>query len=629
MWIDKDQKDENADPAADSLNNPSVGAGGAGTAPVKGSETAAVGTPSSMSPTPEAPGQKFGTIQDYFKGSKEQGDKLGQDFAGKLDATKQQQQSAIDQSAAGATQNIAANTIGADTNLINTAKSDPTKIANDEAQYEQFMNQWNASYKGPNSFEDTDQYNDAAKATQAAKDKATQASSTGGRQQLLQDDFGVYGAGNKGLDEALIQNSSSFGDVGTKANELNSLQDYLKGKSTDVAGKAQEAKATTEQTKQAAQSALLGEQGAVRQFQTDIDAKTSAAQAKAKADQEALATAFGKRENLSDAQLASIGLTQQQYKDLIAKEKTAGYTNLQDYLTFQNPNAKISRESVASEADQAKDAALAKLTGSTKFLNPTREGGKLVDFDKDAALQTYLDKIGADKAERDRMRAERLAQQQAEREAADAEATAQRLQTQGVVTGTPIASAALGPVGYLPGISGPIGAKINEIISKDKTASKVVGAVDKNVTQPVVNVVRNIASTVRQVFCFDGETMVDMVDGSKKAIKDVKLGDRVKGGGTVLSTRQSLTSNGTRYNYKGIIVTGLHAVKEKRWMRVKDSAHAHRIDGAGVVYSLVTNLHRIYANGIQFADEHETDMYEHLNLDQSLAELNKVVLAVC
>lgn len=623
MWVDKDQKDENSNQETDSLNSPSVGAGGAGTAPIKGSETAAVGTASSMSPAPEAPGQKFGTIQDYFQASKTQGDKLGQDFTGKLDTAKQANQTAIDQSAMGAEQNIAANTIGADTNLINTAKNDPTKVANDDASYNDFMKQWNASYKGPSSFESTDQYTDAAKAAQAAADKATQASSTGGRQQLLQDEFGVYGAGNKGLDEALIQNSSSFGDVGTKANELNSLQDYLKGKSTEVGTKAAEAKATTDQTKQTAQDALLGDQGAVRQFKTDIDTKTTAERTKAEADQKALADAFGKRAALSDIQLQQLGLTQEQYQNLINKEKTAGYTNLQDYLTFQNPNAQISRETVASQGDQAKDAALAKLTGSTKLLGATRDGGKLVDFNKDTALQTYLDKIGADEAERARAKAEREAQQKAEQEQRDADETAKRKETQGLAMGTLPASTLLGSVGLLPGVSGPIGSKINEVISKDKTASAITGAVDKNVTQPVVTAVKSVAKSISKAFCFDGNTLVDMVDGGKTAIKDIKLGDRIKGGGTVLSTRQSLTSNGTRYNYNGIIVTGFHAVKEKKWLRVRDSIYASRIDGGGIVYSLVTALHRIYVNGIQFADEHETDMYESLSMNESLNELNK------
>lgn len=620
MWIDKPEDEEQKGQTTDTGEGPSVGAGAGSGPQIQSSTTAAVGTPSSMSPTPEAPGQKFGTIQDYFKGSKAQGEKLGQQFTGRLEDTKQKQQSAIGQAAAGAEQQVASGIVGFDEGLVSTAAKDPTKIAGDEDQYNKFMQQWNAQYKGPQSFENTDQYTEAAKAAQAAKDKATQVQSTGGRQQMIQDEFGVYGAGNKGLDEALLQQSSSFGDVGTKAKELTSLQDYLSSKSQDIQGKAQAAKATTEQTKQKAQEALLGEQGAVKQFKSDIDTRTAQERAKAEQAQAAVKEAFKNRADLSADQLKMIGIDQQQYNDLREKEKTAGYTNLQDYLTFQNPNAQISRETVASQSDKERDAALAKLTSGTNLLGATREAGKLVDFDKDAALQTYLDKVGADEATRERTRLEREAQQRAEQEQHDLDRTAQREKTQAAVTGNLVM-----PTSniLLPGSTSAIGGKLNEILGKDKTVSAVGHKIEQNVTQPVVSAVKSVAKSIKKAFCFDGETLVDMADGSKKAIKDIKLGDRVTGGGSVVSTRQSLTDNGTRYNYRDVIVTGSHAVKEKYWLRVKDSAYAKPISGAGIVYSLVTDLHRIYINGIQFADEHETDMYETLSIDESLRELNR------
>lgn len=626
MWIDRPEDEENLNQPTDTGEGPSVGAGAGGGASIQSSTTAAVGTPSSMSPTPEAPGQKFGTIQDYFKGSKAQGEKLGQDFTGKLDATKQQQQSAIGQAAAGAEGQVAANTIGFNQDLVSKAASDPTKIANDSDQYDQFMQQWNASYKGPQGFEETEQYGDAAKAAKAAQDKATQASSTGGRQQILQDEFNVYGAGNKGLDESLIQQSSSFGTVGEKAKELNSLQDYLKAKSGDVASKAQEAKATTAQTKQKAQDALLGEQGAVKQFKSDIDTRTAQEQAKASTSIQDLQKAVEAKADLSDEQLKMLGTTRQEYKDLIQKPGAiVNSQNLQAYLTAQNPAAKISRETVAGQQDIAKDQALSKLTGGSKLLGAAQQQGKLVDFDKDKALQDYLDSINADQAARDAAKREREEAQAAEVARRDEERTAKREDTQNQIVGG-IAAPGLNLIA--PGVAGAIGGKISEIIDKDKTASKIVGAVDKNVTQPVVNTVKTVAKAVKSIFCFDGETMIDMADGSKTAIKDIKLGDVIKGG-TVISTRQALTPNGTRYEYKGIIVTGAHAVKEKRWIRVRDSVHAHRIDGGGVVYSLVTNTHKMYIKDILFADEHETNDYETLSLDESLRYLNHVVLAVC
>lgn len=288
MWIDKPEDEQNKNQTADTGEGPSVGAGAGGGAPtLQGSTTAAVGTPSSMSPTPEAPKQQFGTIQDYFKGNKSQGEQLGQQFTSKLDQAKQQQQNTIGEAAAGAENQIAANTIGLDKDLLNKTVADPTKVANSNSDYDKFMQQWNASYKGPESFESTDQYTKAAAAAQAAKDKATQASSTGGRQQILQDEFGVYGQGNKGLDEALIQQSNAFGDVGTKANELTSLQDYLQARSQDIQNKAKAAKETTEQTKNTVQNAL---KPLAPKIQTDITGKLSQAeQARQKYNEEVAA----------------------------------------------------------------------------------------------------------------------------------------------------------------------------------------------------------------------------------------------------------------------------------------------------------------------------------------------------
>lgn len=628
MWVDKPEDEESKKTGADTGEGPSVGAGAGGGAPtIQGSTTAAVGTPSSMSPTPEAPGQKFGTIQDYFKGSKSQGDELGQQFVSKLDATKQQEQGAIGDAASNAAGQISSNTIGLDKNLLNKTVADPTAVANNGSDYDKFMQQWNASYKGPESFESTDQYTKAAAAAQAAKDKATQASSTGGRQQILQDEFGVYGQGNKGLDESLIQNSGSFGDVATKANDLNSLQDYLQSQSKDIQGKAQAAKTTTDQTKQATQDALLGDTGAVKSFKNDIDVRTAQERAKSDQNLKDLQNAVSTNANLTDQQLAMLGTTRDQYNNLLTQQKKAGLEpNLKNYLTTANPDAQISRESVANTGDFAKDQALAKLTGGSNLLGQKTTAGKLVDFQSDKALQDYLDKIGADKATRDATERQRIADQQAEQAQHDAERTAKREDTQNTILG----DIATGGVGALvPGIGSAVGAGVNKAIDAVPIVRNAITTVDKKVTQPVVNTVKTIAKTVKQVFCFDGNTMIDMVDGSKKAIKDIQLGDRVKVGGTVLSTRQSLTGNGTRYDYCGTIVTGSHAVKEKRWIRVKDSANANKIEGGGVVYSLVTSLHRICANGVLFADEHETDMYEYLDLNESLAQLNKVVLAVC
>jgi len=370
MWIDKDQDEENLNQQPDSLNSPSVGAGaGGGNAPIQTSGTPTIGTPSSMNPTPDAPTQQFGTIQDYFKGSRNQGERLGEQFTTKLEDTRQKQQSSIGQAADKAKQDINANTIGFNADLVSRAATDPTKVTGNEDQFDQFMKQWNASYQGPQSFETSDKFSEAAKAAQTAADKAVQTGSTGGRQQLLQDEFGVYGQGNKGLDEALLQQSSYFPAIGEKAKELISLQDYLKSQASDVTSKAKEAKGITEQTRTQTQEPFANK---LTEFKTNIDQKV----ATKKADAQKIAdkykenlTAAGKLNGDPTALLQDVinaGASAKEVQTLrdyfkgLQSYKMSG--NLENYATM-NPVTDVTPETAATPEDLANAQAYQKLTG--------------------------------------------------------------------------------------------------------------------------------------------------------------------------------------------------------------------------------------------------------------------------
>ena len=129
--------------------------------------------------------------------------------------------------------------------------------------------------------------------------------------------------------------------------------------------------------------------------------------------------------------------------------------------------------------------------------------------------------------------------------------------------------------------------------------------------------------TIKKIFCFDGLTPVKMADGSEKPICEIDLGDETKGG-MVISLRISTTDD-KLMNYKGTLVTPYHAVNENgKWIRVVDSPLATTTDSSDPVFSLVTTKHRIYVHDIEFADEHETEDYEDLNLEESLEVLNSL-----
>ncbi len=151
-----------------------------------------------------------------------------------------------------------------------------------------------------------------------------------------------------------------------------------------------------------------------------------------------------------------------------------------------------------------------------------------------------------------------------------------------------------------------------------KKGANILSSGASNVGKSIGGAGRSIAGA----FCFDPSTPIIMEDGSEKEIQTVMLGDKTKGG-EVKSIRISITDNGSLFERNGIVVTGSHAVKEQgTWIRVKDSIYAQPLAGDGTVFSLVTTDHRIYIKDAIYADEHETDTYEYLTLDQSLNQLN-------
>ena len=102
-------------------------------------------------------------------------------------------------------------------------------------------------------------------------------------------------------------------------------------------------------------------------------------------------------------------------------------------------------------------------------------------------------------------------------------------------------------------------------------------------------------------FCFDPSTPIQMADGSEKKIKEIQLGDNTKGGEVTGVFQFKATDE--IHDYKGVTVAGSHYVKEDgKFIMVKDSPLAVKIDKIPVVYSLDTTGRRIFINDIEFAD---------------------------
>jgi len=421
MWLDTENEQDpyNRTNAAPQAPNTAVGAGGGTTSPggTTTAGTAASGTSSNPSTATPAqtigPTQTFATVQDYLGGNKAQGEQLGQNFSNKLGETATNEKNTIAGAADTTKQDITANTINYDASLVNRAATDPTKVTGDSGQLDSFLKQWNAAYKGPDSFESSANYGTAANAATKANEKAEQLKTAGGQQQLLQDEYGVYGQGNKGLDQALLQTSSYFPKVQDQAKEFGGIQNYLSKNAADVNSLVPGAKNTTAQTKAAIQDKFLNPTtGTLAGFQSNLDRGVTAAQqdAATRAKQANAALTSATPTDISDADLQNLGVTRDEYNKIQYEKNVASQgfvmpdnsanipgtsVDLTKYLTSNQD--KINRGTVITPQDYAKAQAYKTLTENQNVL-PSIDAAQVgtpvspINFDK-GNLMTYLQSL--------------------------------------------------------------------------------------------------------------------------------------------------------------------------------------------------------------------------------------------
>ena len=103
-----------------------------------------------------------------------------------------------------------------------------------------------------------------------------------------------------------------------------------------------------------------------------------------------------------------------------------------------------------------------------------------------------------------------------------------------------------------------------------------------------------------------------MLDGTKKPVEQVDLGDKVAEGGLVFAVGKFL--NTELYDYKGIKVSGSHMVNEDGvWIRVRDTKHGKSLgNDENTVYVFGSENRRILINGILFTDYFEVSEQDQL-----------------
>lgn len=113
--------------------------------------------------------------------------------------------------------------------------------------------------------------------------------------------------------------------------------------------------------------------------------------------------------------------------------------------------------------------------------------------------------------------------------------------------------------------------------------------------------------------CFSGDTCFRMANGGWKQIKDIQIGDELKGG--KVTAWRSGPSDRDWYDYRGSRVTDEHFVFEGgTWMYVKDSKEGRLIEPRSHYYTVDTTEHQLHGvNGAIFSDDAVFDLthYTH------------------
>lgn len=349
-------------------------------------------TPVSANPAQKgggsAPGSNFVGIQQYIDQNKPQSAKLANQVGGFVENLSENAKNQLGQSETQYNQAVDQNIVNYNSDLFNEVKSNATQVAADQAKKDEVTKQRTATYQGPTSFLESQYYNPTQEAVKKAQQATEQTTTEEGQKQLLGQFQGKdkINQGALSFDSALLQSDptsrtrleqarQSSADLGTNLQNLVSTG----------ATKAQQAAAATQATQQQANQVLGTQWQALKDALTG---KTTAAQQGYTSAQEVAAG------NLSDRQLANIGLSRADYEKIL-NDPYIDKTNLSNYVASKTSGAMINQSNVADAEDYAREQALIDLMGSDEDLINTPEAAgtgnlKSSPFELDRLKQRQL-----------------------------------------------------------------------------------------------------------------------------------------------------------------------------------------------------------------------------------------------
>lgn len=651
---DEDPNKQNQPQGAGAVSPSGPGGGAVRLAPSGAVPAGGAGSAGTTGPTPASAGGQFGSMGQYLTANMGNAEPLaskitsgiGQEYTGLQGQNQAALTSIGNQVSAQPDYSKANDTIAAES-------ANPTSFAGDKNNVASFQGLLNASYNGPTSAESTSDYANQQAAINKSISQGQDATQTeAGRENLLAKNEATPTTGVTALNSAILAKSPEA--LASVQDAYKPFQNLLTGLSS---GAADQNKAIADRQTQAATAKKAASDALTSQMtglNTSVGNELTTAQQNLTAQNAQIKSELAAG-TPSDGTLSALGVTRDQWNSLSAAQKAAatsqvvnsnqgqfgansGTTNidLTGFLNQSDPNSILNAGNVATKADYDKAAAFQSLLGGlnldtpTMAINPSTaaQAGtaptNASKFDYQTALttaqQATTDQLAAAQAYVDALQSgadENHAQLAAQKVAK--EKTGAGLS---MVAQTPLAATgatAAGAVGAAKNVGSQFSSAPSAI--KNVAANILTGGLSTP-AQAIAGGVKAAVNTVTNIFCFHPDTLITMDNGGLLPIHKIVVGDITRGG-KVLATTRAIGQD--FYWYNGVIVTGKHAVKENGiWIRVESSKLGHQFKYlTEVVCSLVTEKHRIYANGIEFADQYETDLYESLDMEESLAELNK------
>lgn len=233
-------------------------------------------------PKPVGKSGSWTNLQSYLDANKDNAESMGNTIASNISNTGNEARQGIQDSQNDFNTKVEQNTLSnlgtakADAdNIVNKAKSAGYDSQIDDNQVNRFKDVSTAEYKGPNTLDASDYYQNAQSKINKSNEYKSNAQSDEGRFNILQEMFArpTYNQGQKSLDNLLIQgNNSAKSNIQNSANSLNDIQGKWDQANTDAANLAQQRTADINDVRNYSQNALTNNRN-LRTSEVDADLK--------------------------------------------------------------------------------------------------------------------------------------------------------------------------------------------------------------------------------------------------------------------------------------------------------------------------------------------------------------------